>query len=244
MRAKTGLLAQLVILDLDFATVGRVNFLDKPVVGCRGWGLEAGGRGVMKVFWTGLTVGLEALEGTRWEVRGAGFWVGGTCFVNEGAPVFWIAWGLFMGVTEREETEGLVGGRWVGLVAAICRGWAAAGWKTLVELARDTEGEEEGVFLADCLASACGVWEELGSEMSGWTILRGLVGTAGAIVTMSPLLTGLAPRVAGVLVRFPRPSKAGSGCKAKAGPESQGKRAPTWGPYVSTCRHRSLRWAQ
>lgn len=111
-----------------------------------------------------------------------------------------------------------------------------------MELAREAEGEEEGVLLADCLAS--GVWEELGSETSVWTILRGLVGKAGAIVTMSPLLTGLATKVAGVLVRFPRPSKAGSGCKAKAGPEFQGKRAPTWGPYVSTCRHRSLRWAQ
>lgn len=65
MWAKTGLPAQLVVLDLDFATVGIVNFLDKPVVGRRGWGLGTGGRGVMKVFWTGLTVGLEALEGAR-----------------------------------------------------------------------------------------------------------------------------------------------------------------------------------
>lgn len=113
-----------------------------------------------------------------------------------------------------------------------------------MELAREAKGVGEGIFLADCLAGASGVWEELCSETSGRIVLRGLVGTAGAIVTMSPLLTGLVPRVAGVLVRFPRPSKAGSGCKAKAGPESQGKRAPTWGPYVSTCRHRSLRWAQ
>lgn len=44
------MLAQLVVLDLDFATVGSVNFLDKPVVGRRGWGLGTGGRGVMKVF--------------------------------------------------------------------------------------------------------------------------------------------------------------------------------------------------
>lgn len=114
-----------------------------------------------------------------------------------------------------------------------------------MELAGEAEGEGRGVLLADFLAGAGGVWEELCLEMSGWVILRGLVGKAGAIVTMSPLLTGLvAPRVAGVRVRFPRPSKAGSGCKAKAGPESQGERAPTWGPYVSTCRHRSLRWAQ
>lgn len=127
MRAKTGLLDQLIILDLDFATVGLVNFLDKPVVGRRGLGLGAEGRGVTKVFWTGLTVGLEALEGARREVRGTGFWVGRTGFVNEGAPVFWIVWGLFMGVTEREDTEGLVGGRLVGLVAVICCGWAAAG---------------------------------------------------------------------------------------------------------------------
>lgn len=122
--AKTGLLDQLVILDLGFATVGIVNFLDKPVVGCRAWGLGVGGWGVMKVFWTGLTVGLEALEGTRWEVRGAGFWVIGMGFVNEGAPALWIAWGLFMGVTEREETEGSARGRLVALVAVICRGWA------------------------------------------------------------------------------------------------------------------------
>lgn len=32
-----------------------------------------------------------------------------------------------MGVTERGETEGLVGERLVGLVAVICLGWAAAG---------------------------------------------------------------------------------------------------------------------
>lgn len=127
MRAKTGLPAQLVILDLDFATVGIVYFLDKPVVGCRGWELGAGGWGVMNAFWMGFTVGLEALECARWEVGGAGFRVGRTGFVNEGAPVFWIVWGLFMGVIEREETEGLVGGRLVGLVAVICRGWAAAG---------------------------------------------------------------------------------------------------------------------
>lgn len=126
MRAKTGLPAQLLVLDLDFATVGIVNFLDKPV-GCRGWELGAGGRGVVKVFCMGLTVGLEALECARWEVGGAGFRVGGAGFVNEGAPVFWIAWGLFMGVIEREETEGLVGGRLVGLVAVFCLGWAAAG---------------------------------------------------------------------------------------------------------------------
>lgn len=127
MPAKTGLLAQLVVLDLDFAAVGIVNFLDKPVVGRRGWGLGAGGRGVVKGFWTGLAVGLGALEGARWEVRGAGFWLGGTGFGNEeGAPIFWIARGLFTGVTEREETEGLVGGRLVGLVAVICRGWTAA----------------------------------------------------------------------------------------------------------------------
>lgn len=113
-----------------------------------------------------------------------------------------------------------------------------------MELAREADEEGEGVFLADCLAGDSGVWEELCSETSGWTVLRGLVGMAGARVTASALLTGLAPRVAGVLVRFPKPSKAGSGCKAKAGPESQGKRVPTWGLYVSTCRHRSLRWAQ
>lgn len=58
---------------------------------------------------------------------GAGFWMGGMGFVNEGAPVFWVAWGLFTGITEREGTEGLVGAPLVGLVAVICRGWAAAG---------------------------------------------------------------------------------------------------------------------
>lgn len=99
-----------------------------------------------------------------------------------------------------------------------------------MELAREAEGEGEGVFLADCLAGACGVWEELCWELSGGTVLRGLVGTAGVTVSMGPLSTGLAPRVARVPVRFPRPSKAGSGRKAKAGPESQGKRAPAWGP--------------
>lgn len=113
-----------------------------------------------------------------------------------------------------------------------------------MEPAKEAEGDGEGVFLADCLAGTSGVWAELCWGTSGETILRGLVGMAGAIVTMGPLPTGLVPRVAGALVRFPRPSKAGSGCKAKAGPESQGKRAPSWGPYVSTCRHRSLRWAQ
>lgn len=106
--------------------MGIVNFLGKPVVGCRAWGLGVGGWGVMKVFWTGLTVALETLEGDGWEVRGVGFWVVGMGFENEGGPAFWIAWGLFMGVTEREETEGLVGGRLVGLVAVICRGWAGA----------------------------------------------------------------------------------------------------------------------
>lgn len=132
MRAKTGLLARLVVLDLASATVGIVGFFDKPAVGCRGRGLGARGRGVTRVFWTGLTVGLEALEGARWEVRFTGFWVGRTGFVNEGAAVFWVAWGLFTGVTERAEAGGLVGGRAVGgrvagLVAVICSGWAAAG---------------------------------------------------------------------------------------------------------------------
>lgn len=106
--------------------MGIVNFLGKPVVRCRAWGLVVGGWGVMKVFWTGLTVALETLEGDGWEVRGVGFWVVGMGFENEGGPAFWIAWGLFMGVTEREETEGLVRGRLVGLVAVICRGWAGA----------------------------------------------------------------------------------------------------------------------
>lgn len=132
----------------------------------------------------------------------------------------------------------------VGLVAVIFSSWAAAGWRTLVELANDSEGEGEGAFLVDCLAAASGVWAELCWGTSGGTILGGLVGMAGAIVTMGPLSLGLVPRAAGALVKFPRPSKAGSGCKAKARPECQGKRAPTWGLYASICRHRSLRWAQ
>lgn len=233
----TGLLAQLLVLDLDSATVGRVDFFTKPAVGHRGWGLGDRGRGVTKVFWTGLTVGLEALEGARWGVRVTSFCAGRTAgFVDEGTAAFWDGWGPSTGVTEREDGEGLVGGRLVGLVTVICRGW--------VELAKEAEGGGEDAFLADCLASPSGVWAELCWGTSGGTILRGLVGMAGAIVIMGPLTTGLAPRVAGALVRFPRPRKAGSGRRAKAGPESQGKRAPTWGPYVSTCRHRSLRWAQ
>lgn len=126
MPVKTGLLAQLVILDLDSATV-EAAFLEKPAAGRRNWGLEAGGRGVMEVFWTGLTVGLEALEGAGWEVGGVGFWVVRTGFVNEGATVFCIGWGLFMDVIEREDAEGLVWGSLVGLAAVICSGWAAAG---------------------------------------------------------------------------------------------------------------------
>lgn len=60
------MLAQLVILDLDAATVGTVDFFNKPTVGRMGWGLGARGGGITKVFWTGLTVGLEVLEGGRW----------------------------------------------------------------------------------------------------------------------------------------------------------------------------------
>lgn len=113
-----------------------------------------------------------------------------------------------------------------------------------MELANGSEGEGEGAFLADCLAAASEVQAELCWGTSAETILGGLVGMAGAIVTMGPLSIGLVPTVAGALVTFPRPSKAGSGCKAKARPEFQGKRAPPWGLCVSICRHRSLRWAQ
>lgn len=125
---RTCLLAQLVILDLDSATVGIADFFNKPTVGRRGWGLGARGRGVTKVFWTGLPVGLEALEGARWGVRVTGFWAGRTTgFVGKGAAVFWVGWGPFTGVTEREDGGVLVGGRLVGLVTVICSGWAAAG---------------------------------------------------------------------------------------------------------------------
>lgn len=81
-------MAQLVILDLDSATVGKVDFFDKPTVGRRGWALGAGGGGVTKVFWTGLTVGLEVLERGGWNVRVTCFWVGRMGFVNE--AVFWV----------------------------------------------------------------------------------------------------------------------------------------------------------
>lgn len=81
-------MAQLVILDLDSATMGTVDFFNKPTVGRRGCGLGTRGGGVTKVFWTGLTVGLEVLEGGEWEVWVTGFWVGRMGFVNEGAAVF------------------------------------------------------------------------------------------------------------------------------------------------------------
>lgn len=84
------MLAQLVILDLDSATVGTVDFFNKPTVGHRGWGLSARGGGVTKVFWTGLTVGLELLKGGGWEVWVTGFWVGRMGFVSERASVFWV----------------------------------------------------------------------------------------------------------------------------------------------------------
>jgi hypothetical protein len=248
VQAEAGLQAWLVSLASVCASVG-VDFLGELVVGGSGQVLGGGGRGVAGFFFIGFPVRPEALAGAEWGVGGTSFRVGGFDFVDEGGAVFWVGWGLLAGAIE-EGSAGLVGRRLGILVAAIfCDGWTITGRGIWVEPGREAEDREGGAFLADSLAGGSGDWAAPPPVLcwGGFAglVLRVLVGIVGATVAMGTLLAGRAPRAGVDKVRFSRPSRAKSGWKVKGLPESQGRRAPSWGRYMSApCLHCCLRCTQ
>lgn len=100
------------------------------------------------------------------------------------------------------------------------------GWTDLGELVGGTGDTGGGPSLADSLAEGRGV--QAGWDGMGWggpvvLVLVGLMGT----VTPGPLPAGHDPRAGMAVVRFSRPSRAGSLWKVRGVPESRGKKGPS-----------------
>lgn len=100
--------------------------------------------------------------------------------------------------------------------------------------------EESTFFLAKSVAGGRGVWA--GECRGGATllVLSGLVGLEGSMVTPARWNC----KAGATVVRFCKPKKSGSVCKAKGGPESAWGRVPTQGRGVWACPHSFLRRVQ
>lgn len=83
VRAAAGPPARWLIVA-SFWPPGEKGFLEEPVARSRGRALGSGGLGVTRVLAIGFTEGREALAGSRGEVDGTGFVVGGAAFEKGG----------------------------------------------------------------------------------------------------------------------------------------------------------------